>query len=106
MPAEVHLEKGGCLLCAWGGHSVQAEEGCLPEPNAVPVGLCQSCLDCWCWEYCRAPSKVPVSSLYASLIWGPQNESLGFRLTQCHFWTAEIEAEAEGERYVKKWEVC
>ena len=69
VPAEVHLEKGGCLLCAWGGQSVQAEEGCLPEPNAVPVGLGQSCQDCWCWEYCRAPSKVPVSSLYAAFSW-------------------------------------
>jgi len=76
---------------SWGGHSVQAEKGCVPEPNAVPVGLGQSCQDCWCWEYCRAPSKVPVSSLYASLIWGPQNESLGFRLTQCHFCTARCD---------------
>lgn len=60
VPAEVHLEKGGCLLCAWGGQA---------EQDAVCAGLGQSCQDCWCWEYRRAFRKVPVSSLYAAFSW-------------------------------------
>ena len=81
---EVRLEKRGCLLCAWGGQSLQAEEGCLPAQDAVPAGLCHSWQDCWRWELCRAPRKVPVSSLCATLTWGHQDESLGLGLTECH----------------------